>query len=301
MKTKTSVVITTYNGEKYILQQLRSIAEQSISPDQIIISDDGSTDKTLDIVRDFIENNHLDTWNLIANKGEHGISCNYINALNQTTGDIIFLCDQDDIWDKEKVRYFLEQFRKHPECLCIISAIDYIDKDGKPLKISTSYTCHKDHVISIKELCRVCSYLGMACAIKKELYERTSKTFMRDASHDWALMITASNAGENKVRFAGKVLQHYRMHGSNASVIQDLSVKRKRMQLITRQQDQIRKSCNYHNNSDVINAFLFFLDKRRKIIEDSSVLGFLINIPKYFQLGYSMRNIAADGYAIIKK
>ena len=99
MTIMVSVCIATYNGVNYIREQLVSILCQLSSHDEIIISDDGSTDNTIDVlesIRDL-------RIKIIYNKGRHGVVPNFENALRNSTGDFIFFADQDDIWDEHKV------------------------------------------------------------------------------------------------------------------------------------------------------------------------------------------------------
>ncbi|MDO5420526.1 MAG: glycosyltransferase family 2 protein [Bacteroides sp.] len=98
-----SVCIATYNGEKYIEEQINSILPQLSKFDEIIISDDGSTDRTLEILASI--NDHR--IKILKNNDEHGCASNFENALKHSKGDVIFLCDQDDIWSEKKVQTML--------------------------------------------------------------------------------------------------------------------------------------------------------------------------------------------------
>ncbi len=91
---KVSVCIATYNGEKYIAEQLQSILNEIDHNDEVIISDDNSTDGTIDIVNNFKDKR----IKIYYNQGEKGYTSNFENALTKVLGDLIFLTDQDDIW-----------------------------------------------------------------------------------------------------------------------------------------------------------------------------------------------------------
>ena len=107
-----SVAMCTYNGEKYIGEQLYSILEQTIIPAEIVISDDGSNDQTLYIAREILASNDI-KFSIIQNQGEHGIRGNFYNAIRACKEPIIFTCDQDDVWLSHKAAtilpYFAEQ------------------------------------------------------------------------------------------------------------------------------------------------------------------------------------------------
>ena len=115
-----SVCIATYNGERFIKEQLLSIIGQLSPDDEIIISDDGSADNTLGIVREL--NSPL--IKIFTNTGEHGYTPNFENALSHTKGDYIFLSDQDDIWQPQKVALCMEHLKT---CDLVISDALMVD------------------------------------------------------------------------------------------------------------------------------------------------------------------------------
>ena len=96
--------MATYNGEKYVIEQLESIKNQSLKPDEVIISDDCSTDNTRSLISEYIKKHNLTNWSLIENHVNKGYKKNFIDSLKFVNGDIVFLSDQDDVWDKEKIR-----------------------------------------------------------------------------------------------------------------------------------------------------------------------------------------------------
>ena len=99
-----TVIMATYNGSDYIKDQLESIYEQSVEIGQVIISDDGSEDNTVEIVQTFIEEHKLqDTWRISINQTNMGPAANFIKMCKEAKGDYIFFSDQDDIWMPEKV------------------------------------------------------------------------------------------------------------------------------------------------------------------------------------------------------
>lgn len=101
--------MASYNGEKYIREQLVSILKQLNENDEVIVSDDGSKDRTLDVVRSFGDAR----IKIIENQGEHGYTKNFENALKQASGDIIFISDQDDVWMDSKVERCLDALKDH--------------------------------------------------------------------------------------------------------------------------------------------------------------------------------------------
>lgn len=96
---KLSVALATYNGEEFIIKQLESVLDQSMKIDEVIIHDDRSKDNTVAVVEKYIKDNNLeDIVKISVNEVNLGYASNFISALDETTGDLIFFCDQDDIW-----------------------------------------------------------------------------------------------------------------------------------------------------------------------------------------------------------
>lgn len=108
-KMKISVAMCTFNGEDFIAEQIESIINQTVLPDEIIIIDDGSSDKTIDIIKQLTVNNRIDIKILI-NEINVGVTRNFENAINKCSGDIIFLADQDDVWFSDKIEKMIKPF-----------------------------------------------------------------------------------------------------------------------------------------------------------------------------------------------
>ena len=104
-----SVCMATYNGENFIKEQIDSILPQLSDDDEIVISDDGSTDKTVDI----IENYGDSRIKLLKYKSFRSTIYNLENALKDSKGDVIFLCDQDDKWNEDKVNICLSYMNEY--------------------------------------------------------------------------------------------------------------------------------------------------------------------------------------------
>lgn len=110
---KLSVALCTYNGEKYLREQLDSIAAQLLPIDEVVVCDDGSTDGTVSILREYADRRTLPI-RVIGNKRQLGVTANFEKAILACTGDIIFCSDQDDIWMPDKTQVITEYFDNHP-------------------------------------------------------------------------------------------------------------------------------------------------------------------------------------------
>ena len=113
------VVITTYNGEKYIIQQLDSIRTQTCTPQEVLIFDDKSNDRTPYMVSKYINKYGLRNWKLYKNEHNLGWKKNFMQGFGKSTSDLIFPCDQDDIWDSHKIEIMSKVMqRKEINVLC---------------------------------------------------------------------------------------------------------------------------------------------------------------------------------------
>lgn len=129
-----SVCMATYNGEKYVSEQIRSILPQLKDNDEIIVSDDGSSDTTLDIIKGICDNR----IRIFINTGRHGVNSNFDNALKHARGEYIFLSDQDDVWLPGKV----------DKCLAELQTADLIMHDA----IITDYSLISQNKTLFSEL-----------------------------------------------------------------------------------------------------------------------------------------------------
>lgn len=108
-----SVIMATYNGEKYLKKQLISIENQTIQADEVLIFDDCSSDSTVEIIKDFIKTYKLKNWYLYINKYNLGWRKNFIQGILKAKGKIIFLSDQDDIWFDNKIEQMVMTMHRH--------------------------------------------------------------------------------------------------------------------------------------------------------------------------------------------
>jgi glycosyltransferase, group 2 family protein len=100
-KASVSIVLCTYNGEKYVREQIDSLLAQSYPIHEIIIQDDGSTDQTWEILQSYASKHAV--IRTFKNEGEHGVNANFLSALHRAKGDYIAISDQDDIWERDKI------------------------------------------------------------------------------------------------------------------------------------------------------------------------------------------------------
>ena len=211
---KISVCIATYNGEKYIKEQLDSILSQLSRDDEVIIVDDCSKDNTVDIIKTFND----ERIKLYFNKSNLRHVKTFENAISSSSGDIIFLSDQDDIWCKGRVHLMVDKI-KNSDALLLISSFDEIDKKGEILQNNEHLLFEKDSRKSIKNMINIflgrADYWGCSMCFKKDLKKYILPIPINVVSHDIWFAIVGIYL--NKIiHLESKTLLH-RIHESNVT------------------------------------------------------------------------------------
>ena len=202
---KISVAMATYNGEKYIKEQVESILINLNSEDELIISDDGSFDKTLNIIKEI-----KDKRIKIVSGPKKGVIKNFENALNNCTGDDIFLSDQDDIWEKDKVSKVIPYLEKG--YIAVVHDNETIKEDKSIL--FKSWFKHRNSKPGLINNLIKNRYLGCCMAFRKELLDY-ALPIPNIEMHDWYLGLIAEKKG--KTVFINDKLIKYRRHENNTS------------------------------------------------------------------------------------
>jgi len=237
---KISIAMTTYNGEKFVEKQLLSLLNQTRKADEVVILDDCSTDKTAEIVSEFICKNSLSNWIFSVNESNVGYKRNFYNTIAQTSGDIIFLCDQDDIWMSEKLDEMEKIFQQNFSILAVSSAFNFIDGEDKAFQVKQSSNKANHNLIKFKisqnevvkiDLKTICNYNispGCTCAFKKQIKDIYLEKTECKVVHDWEINFIA--ACLDGLYFYNHPLIQYRIHTSNTiglnTVVDGTSIKK---------------------------------------------------------------------------
>lgn len=129
---RRSIAMCTYNGGRFLRDQLDSIAAQTLPPDELVICDDGSTDDTVAIAEDFRVRSDFKV-HLSVNETRLGVTRNFSQAIAACTGDLIFLSDQDDVWLPNKLQQLTICFEERPELGLAFGDLALMSHDGQPL------------------------------------------------------------------------------------------------------------------------------------------------------------------------
>lgn len=205
---KISIAMATYNGGKYIGEQLESFANQTRQPDELIITDDGSTDETLSIIEDFSSKVKFDV-KLYINEQNLGYAGNFNKALGLVTGDLIFLSDQDDVWFDEKIETIEMSANDDNHSLLFMNDAELTDEKLNKVGLT------KLGQIYSAGLTDESFVMGCCCAIRRDLIRICLPIPAGHSSHDDWLGHFGIRMGVRNLN--KKILQYYRRHGNNES------------------------------------------------------------------------------------
>jgi len=207
--------MAVFNGEQYIEEQIISILDQIFPGDELIISDDGSTDRTQSIVESIDDDRIIYTLN----KKVNGYTGNFENALTLARGDTIFLSDQDDVWHDGKVKLCLEALK---ESDFVVSDAKVVDE--KLQVIAPSYFILRATKFGFINSLMRCRYLGCCYAFNRCVLHRALPfpCNHKMLPHDLWLVLIAEFFF--KVKYLPVQLINYRRHGLNVSSGGEISV-----------------------------------------------------------------------------
>lgn len=225
---KISVAICTYNGERYIKDQLKSILDQDRRVDEIVICDDGSTDNTVLVCNNILLHSGI-KYTIVENKENFGFIKNFYQAMSLCKNDIIFLCDQDDVWLRNKTSVILDVFEKNSTALMVFSnaivtndKLEPINDLYKTLNYSASYLENQN--IAFEKLLNDNFVVGATAAIRKDLLNMANDLDNEWAHDSWLAVVASLNKGLYSIDDS---LIYYRQHATNTIGINQQSELRK--------------------------------------------------------------------------
>ena len=274
-RPKISVALCTYNGEKFLAEQLESLAAQTLPPVEIVVCDDDSTDSTLSILDEFRKRSDIPI-HIHRNSERLGVTRNFRKAIGLCSGDYIALCDQDDVWLKDKLEKEIAVFDKpgNETTEVVFSDLQLVDEKlnslGKTMwqilrfNIKTKKEWNQGKALDI--LVRYGNQVTGASMLMKsslkpfidDILNKTHKLWI----HDGLIALTA--AKRNSIRFLDEATVLYRQHP--AQVMGILSAPKVSL--------RTRLSKIWHQRLDVAQEVAFRLKFYRDHRQDLVNLGF---------------------------
>ena len=214
-----SVCMATYNGERFLREQIDSILCQLGPDDELIISDDGSTDGTLEIIESYKDKRikllhhkkKSEYAKIKYSRNFYYATDNFENALQAAQGDYIFLADQDDVWMKDKISIMLKELQKVDFVMCNYNIID--DKNLILMEevIEKKFNLSKGYILNLI----ITPFLGCLTAFKRSVLCDCISFPRNLIAHD--LWIGCIACKSYKSKFINIVLVNHRKHISNTS------------------------------------------------------------------------------------
>lgn len=278
----TAVAIALYNGARFIEEQLDTIRLQTKSPDFVVLCDDGSTDNTVALVKEYIEKYSLDCWKLIENEHNLGYIKNFYKAISLCETDLVFLSDQDDIWEKEKIEKMTAIMEKNEEISLLSCKYGIIDSKGElQHSVVEPQSAQKNtlHSVSVEDIMRAYRWPGMVMCLKKSFFDKILP-FIEDAkvAHDFMFVCLAADTnGFYEYDWIGA---YHRRHNNNTAreehrVSKLLNLERKLFDIA-----ETQKLWNNFLNTELeisqetrsaVEARLLLLNMRKEALEEKSL------------------------------
>ena len=215
-----SVALALYNGEKFIEKQLDTLRLQTVKPNQVVLCDDGSSDNTVNIVNEYIKKYSLgDSWKVCKNPQNLGYAKNFYHAMDLCDGDLIYLCDQDDIWKNDKIEKMNKVMEENPNIsllMCKGGVIGADDEELHGMMIKKADETEKVTKISVEDIIRIFDWTGMLMCVRKEFFEQRKSIISEiSAPHDFVLALSAADCEQFYVY--DYVGAYHRRHDNNAA------------------------------------------------------------------------------------
>lgn len=202
-----SIVLTTYNGERFLREQLDSLFAQTYPALEVIAADDGSTDGTLQVLHEYAE--RYSNMRVISNTHNLGYVKNFDNACAVASGELLAFCDQDDAWHKEKIAKLVSIIGDSPMAYCDSFICD---ENLQPTGRRISDNVNSQRWTNCLQQAVFCRIYGNASIITKNLY-LAAHPFLSVIPHDWWLSFVATLHGP--IEYLHEPLVYYRQHTQN--------------------------------------------------------------------------------------
>lgn len=303
-----SVVMTTYNGIKYISEQLDSIRTQTLMPDEVIIADDVSSDGTYELCKEYIRRYGLEGWKVYRNEKNLGPAENFKNAIMQAQGKYIFTADQDDIWMTDKLESMVSVMEKRPEINLLLS--NYIPvKDGEKLKAHLKYIDRNDgSVMRLKLKGAWFNPVRPGCTFcfRRELADKFKVMDAADSLHDSMLWNYAVIT--DSLYLLNRQLIYFRRHEGNATKVFNRTIPtiQDRINDIEREINYYRKFLDASEglginaqNQKLLEEHIKFFRKRKEVLSKRNLFMTGLFILMNFKHYPTTRNALSDIYAMI--
>lgn len=300
MKT-VSLIVPTYNGEKYIERFLISLFEQKKKPNEVIFRDDHSTDNTVNIIKNFIFKNNINNWIIYTNNVNVGWRKNFQLLLSTAKCDIIFFADQDDIWYSHKIADMAGYFESNSKIKVLSSDYDIDSSQGNVVNFGS---LEVEHYIN-SEVSKVkfskenftIKRPGWTFAIDKRILPYYQEAQYQSTGKSYDAIIWQVGLIDGSLYHLSKVTGKWVMHDDSAISKESKKIKTEKKKILTKyfwDEYNFSKFCLNSISNNQINAeqrAIRFLAKRKQeylqrhaVVSSGSFLTFLSGVYNYTRI-----------------
>jgi hypothetical protein len=216
---KIGIVLCTYNGERYLAAQLDSILAQERLPDEVLVQDDGSSDRTLAILDSYAAKVPF-TFNVVRNPQNLGFVRNFEQAIKRCGADVIAMSDQDDYWRSDKLKTMEQIFRSDARVSVLFSEAEMVDDRLAPL----GYGLLRALSVSDTDLERIRRHDFLPVLLRRNLAPGATMALRAERAHkmlpvpegayhdEWLTVVAAAF---HELGFCAEPLIRYRQHAAN--------------------------------------------------------------------------------------
>jgi glycosyltransferase involved in cell wall biosynthesis len=252
MALKISIALATYNGATYLQEQLDSYLQQTLLPDELIISDDGSIDETVTICKNFVNKAPFEV-KISQNERNLGPTKNFEKTISECSGDIIFLSDQDDVWLPDKIKLLADILLNNPGTGLAFCNAGMCDENLRPLGYdiweALGFTVKKQKMVlaghSFEVFLQYPMIAGMTMAFRSEMLNMLLPFPDLLSCHDiWILLLVSS---VSNIHLISDKLAMHRIHHENLSKITKRNLYQQYLKAKSQiQNDRLTYSLEFH-------------------------------------------------------
>ena len=305
-----SVAMATYNGEKYIIEQLDSIRRQTMPVDEVIICDDCSKDNTVRVVENYITQHGLrEKWHISVNPQNLGYASNFIGAVTKTSGDYIFFCDQDDIWVENRIETMIKIMDNHTDIKLLCSEFDSFSSstDAPCVPKWEKRQFKRDNSLEHLTFCSHNLFIncqGCSMCLRRSFWKEIEQYWYQGWAHDefvWKLALC-----QNGLFVYHGITLRRRLHSDNVTMhkMRDLG---KRVKFLEDLKKSHETTLTYAKNTPMNEAAYKLLTRNIKAVQLRIALmsnrKYINIIPlffRYFDCYHSRKSIPVELYMAIK-
>ena len=305
-----SVAMATYNGEKYIIEQLDSIRRQTMPVDEVIICDDCSKDNTVRVVENYITQHGLrEKWHISVNLQNLGYASNFVGAVRKTSGDYIFFCDQDDIWVENRIETMIQIMDNHTDIKLLCSEFDSFSSstDAPCVPKWEKRQFKRDNSLEHLTFCAHNLFIncqGCSMCLRRSFWKEIDQYWYQGWAHDefvWKLALC-----QNGLFVYHGITLRRRLHSDNVTMhkMRDLG---KRVKFLEDLQKSHETTLTYAKNTPMNEAAYKLLTRNIKAVQLRIALmsnrKYFNIIPlffRYFDCYHSRKSIPVELYMAIK-